>query len=336
MRPALLALLLLVVPGCAAETTFKRAEGYDPRVPLRVAVLPFVDRASGDQLVSRPFTALLDLVPILSDDTLTKKNAATLLRLKLAANLHRTQLDVVDLFVVDSLLGHRKLDALRAYDADRAEAARRLGEALGADAVLFGEVVEWDREYYVVESVVRAGLKVELRETTSGALLFESRVREEEYAGLSKVPLAYDVPGAIKSAVLEPLRGLRNTLFYTLSDDVAREVVTGLVPSAEERAAAKAPRIRFVAHTDAEALAPGDELVVVAIGDPGARATFRVGETETLPMTESAPGSYRGTLRISPVHALADETLTVRFVSKELRASTMTLDRPRLATRRAP
>ncbi len=46
MTRPLLALLLLATSGCASSR-LERAPGFDPRAPLRVAVLPFVDRASG-------------------------------------------------------------------------------------------------------------------------------------------------------------------------------------------------------------------------------------------------------------------------------------------------
>ena len=86
--------LLLLCAGCAAPRT-RSAPGFDPRVPLRVAVLPFVDRASGDDLVSRPLTAGIDLVPILSDDALTREHAATLVRVAFQANLERSGLRVL-------------------------------------------------------------------------------------------------------------------------------------------------------------------------------------------------------------------------------------------------
>ncbi len=314
--------------GCSSAL-HRRADGFDPRVPLRVAVLPFVDRSTGDAVVSKPLTAVVDLLPILSDDKLTKENAASIFRTQFAGNLHRTPLAMVDLHVVDSLIDHRRMDILAAYDRDRVAGAKALGGVLGADALVFGWVLEWDRDYYGLESAVRAGLRVELRDTTTGGILFESEVRDSKYAGISKVPIAYSPEGAIQSAIVEPLKGLRNTVFATLADDISRASIAGLAPTAEERAAAPAPRIYFVAHSGSGPLRPGDELVVVAVADPGLRATFQVDEDYApVPMTEGAPGSYRGTLRISPAHPFKGETLRVRGVSASLAASTMTVGRP--------
>ena len=59
--------LLAIAPGCGTAE-YRRAKGFDPRVPLRVAVLPFIDTASGDNIVSVAFATTLDLVPVLSDE----------------------------------------------------------------------------------------------------------------------------------------------------------------------------------------------------------------------------------------------------------------------------
>jgi hypothetical protein len=283
---------LLLVQGCSSAQ-HRRAEGFDPRVPLRVAVLPFIDRAEGDNLASKPLALFLDLLPVLSDDALTREHAATIFREKFQGNLHRTHLDVVDLHVVDSLLLHRKLDVPPMYEQDRAAAARQLGDALGADAVLFGTVTEWDRDYYLVESIVRAGLEVELRDTVTGGLLFDAQVHDVETSGISKLPVAYSPDGAIQAVLVESFKGLRNTLFITLTDDIARQIVEGLAAPAEERALGRAPEVYFVAHSAQGRLAAGDELVVVAIGTADARATFQIGDGPPVPMNESCPAPHR-------------------------------------------
>ncbi len=325
LRQVALGLLLLLATSGCATSRLELAPGFDPRAPLRVAVLPFVDRAGGDALVSRPLVAALDLVPILSDDGATRAHAATLLREKVQGNLHRTHLDVVDLHVVDSLLLHRRLDGLALHEGDRAAAARLAADALGADAVVFGEVTEWDREWYLVESVARVGLALELRDGATGGLLYSGEVHDAEASGVSKLPIAYSPDGAAQAVLVQALRGLRNTLFVTLSDDVARAVVLGLGAPAEARASGHAPRVHAVAASAApgEPLRPEDALVVVALGDPDARATFQVGDGPPVPMTESSPGRYRGALRVSPAHDWRGAPLTVRLVSRELLASTM-------------
>ena len=72
---------------------------------------------------------------------------------------------------------------------------------------------------------------------------------------------------------------------------------------------------------------------MVAVGSPDAMATFRVGkDLPFFPMTETAPGSYRGSLFVSSAHVFLEEALTVRLLSRELAASTMTVAAPPIST----
>ncbi len=332
MRRLALSVVVLLA-GCAAHTV-ELAPGFDPRAPRRVAALPFCDHSKGDDFVAVPIAALLDQAPVLSDESLEAAKAGQVMRVKVQRALGRTALEVVPLHVVDSLLAHHAVDVAALYEGDREAAARRLGEALGADAVLFGTVTEWDRSYYGVETHLAAGLELELRDTTSGAVLFTGRARDVERIGLSQVsiPIATTPIEAGVYLALDPLLALANTSFGRLSDEVARTSIEGLAPSAEARASAAAPTLRVVAHSADAPLAPGDSLVVMARGDPGMRATFRVGDLPEVPMPEMAPGTYRGEVVISAAHRLTGEPLRVRLLSTELRSTTMTLARPPITT----
>ena len=237
MKRVWIGVVAAVLAGCGSVET-QRSEALDVRVPLRVAVLPFRDVASGTPLWSVPFAAGLDLAPVLSDDRLTREFAATIFREKVQGNLRQTHFQVLNLAVVDSLLERHEVDLVAAYEAPREEVSRRLGALLGADAVVFGDVLAWDREYYLVESVVTAGVGVELRETDDGALLFASSVTDSESSGISKLPIVYSPDGAAQAVLGESLKGLRNTLFIALTDDVSRALVEELAPPAEVRASA--------------------------------------------------------------------------------------------------
>ena len=64
----LLLLLLALLCGCQTLTVEHRAPELRLRAPLRVAVLPFADRADGDFGLAVPLGAMMDIVPLMSDD----------------------------------------------------------------------------------------------------------------------------------------------------------------------------------------------------------------------------------------------------------------------------
>jgi hypothetical protein len=110
--------------------------------------------------------------------------------------------------------------------------------------------------------------------------------------------------------LVPPIVGIRDVAFVPLADAIARQRVSNLLEpcrrgpgSASARGAAGDPG---VCHSGRVPLEPGDELRVVALGDPGARATFQVGAGgRPIPMIETAPGVYLGTLPISSARELS-------------------------------
>ena len=122
--------------GCAEDYNRLR---YDTRAPLRVAVLPFTESHSGDTFTSAPLTVVVDALPVVGSDD--DRGPATVLRSRFAAKLRQTQLEIVDPTYVDSVLIKNNLYEETAFlTAD----PKGLGELLGADAVLYGEVIAWD------------------------------------------------------------------------------------------------------------------------------------------------------------------------------------------------
>jgi len=328
--------LLAGAQGCASRS-HRAAPAFDPRAPLRVAVLPFVDRSEGDSAVAAPLAGAIDLAPFLSSEAFDRAQAASWLRAGVLERLHASALAPIEAVVVDSLLDHRRLSPLGAYAGDRAAKARLFAAALGADAVLLGEVTAWDRSFYLVESIARVGLRLEMRDGVSGALLFECDVSDVERAGISKLPVATDPGGAARAVVGAALQGLGNHALGRLSREVARRALEGILPSAEESRAASAPGIRFVGHDARPGMRPGDELTVVAIGAPGARATARLGDLgPPFPMTEGAPGCYRAAVRLPPRAAMAEAVVEVRLTGDALRASVMRVRAPALEQAMGP
>lgn len=334
LRRAAAALLLCALAGCSSldvEVPLRAA----PQLPLRVAVLPFVDQAEGDFVLSAPVTRGLDLLPLLGDDALTRRYAATLLRSWFVTNLDATHHEVLPPLAVDAALERAEVDVIDAYRGDRAEAARRIAEATGADAVAFGEVTEWERSYYLVESVLEVGFALELR-GADGEVLYAGHAEEIEDWGLSKVPLIASVVLGLSpftwvsaSAVVgRALLALRNVQFVPMSHLVSRRALMPLVPGRDDPLETRAPRLLMASHSGLRPLEAGETLAVVALGDAGCRATFRLGDGPDVPMNETAPGRYQGALPLGSAHRFAGAKLTVRLVSRELRATRATLADP--------
>lgn len=293
LRPVALALALFAA-GCQTLEVEHRAPGFAIRGSQRVAVLPFQDEAEGDFGLAVPLGAMMDIVPFLSDEGYERAHAARILRHKLTANLRRTPLEVLSPWVVDAQL--RALPAEDLAGLEREALARRVGAALGVDLVVFGQVGEWDRNYVLVASWVSVALGVEVRDGRSGALLFTGNLSDTETAGLHKGMIATEPVEVVVIAVGETLRGLRNTLFATLSDDVSRGLVDELRGSrGSEEARPPAPTIEQVGLSRR-----GEEVFVVLLGSPGAHATVRRIGGEPAGLVESYPGVYRGTLWLPP------------------------------------
>ena len=124
------------------------------------------------------------------------------------------------------------------------------------------------------------------------AVLFSSEAEDTAHSGLSQLPLPIvtdplEVPAWV---LLELIRGLSTTTFVRLADDVAALAVGGLSTTTEADPAP--PRVDLAAASSP----PGEPLVVVARGTPGALGAFRVGTGPWVPMAECSPGTYRGSL----------------------------------------
>ncbi len=304
-RASAAALLAVCAAGCAA-TAHTRAAGLDVRADRRVAVLPFTARHDGDHPSAVPLALLVDSLPLVSDPSGAAERGPEVLRARVHAELGaRTGFELVPLPAIDAGLRAAGLDVASVGSLDgpgRAAAARRLGEATGADTLLFGEVTAWGREFWGLQSHVTVGVALELRDAATGAVLFSSEAEDTAHSGVSQLPLPIvtdplEVPAWV---LLELLRGLSTTTFVRLADDVAALAVGGLSTEADPAP----PRVELAAGSSA----PDEPLVVVARGTPGSLGAFRVGAGPWIPMAECSPGTYRGSVarpRGQPEHVVA-------------------------------
>ncbi|MEK7483790.1 MAG: GNA1162 family protein [Planctomycetota bacterium] len=307
--PGLLTVFLFSwLTSCNEEV---RKINFNLNTPLRVAILPFEDISSKDSYISKPFATGINYIPLLGGDD--PQAPATLVREKFTANLKSSNLDPILNTQVDQALIENNL-----YDIKKLKSMdlQRLEDMLNVDAVIFGELTHWDRDYYVADSSVTVGIKVKMIDVSNKEVLWEHHFIDSERRGITKVPTGY------VSAVLEPLRGLSNELFIELSDDVCRRIVDSIRP--EKQSEFQEVSLPNIAHAIFQYQDQKKELLVVAIGEPKISAFFLLGKSEQqIPMTEVSAGQYIGQYQFHGKESYSSQNqIMVRFVNSTGQSST--------------
>ncbi|MBK9387097.1 MAG: hypothetical protein IPN34_19960 [Planctomycetes bacterium] len=318
--------LVALLPACTSmdgrvrisETyASRRAEG------LRVAALPFAVSARDEDPVSRTLAPLGSLLALegLGDGAPEAQAAGAVMQRALLALLGGSPVAIEEQWVTRTELAHAGLDRAAMEDRSRTtEIARRLG----VDALLYGEVYEWDRSYYGVQSTQSVGLRVWLIDGESGEeLAFAERWRQEG-AGLTGGPTGY------VSAATSPIQGLAASTLAQLAIQVAYDIAEDLLGGASsqpfdfENARGEVPRLSFVSadppHLDA--LQAGASVRVIAVGTSGAQASFDLGAYRTrIPMLEietrddsrGRRSTYIGSYVLQPGETLASLPIRVHL-----------------------
>lgn len=297
---ATFAMVLLAVVGLTAcsgasvrvrvadELPALRENGY------RVAVMPFAVSAPDEGLLESSLAPVGQLFALeLGGDGLPARAAiGTVLRSGVVTWLSQGPFEVVETWTSDTALAHDGLDVAAMNDRGRApEVARRLG----VDGVLYGDVLSWNRSYYVLQSVAEVGLRMELVDGSSGRSLFLTERTESVGAGLSGGPTG------ILSAATEPIAGLRASTLQELTRAVARNAVLDLRGAEPTEAAAAGaapppppmpvPRLSFLALARPRPgpFRAGDRIEVVALASPDCEVRFDLGRWRLdIPMVAAA------------------------------------------------
>lgn len=114
-----------------------------------------------------------------------QKDAATIFRRSLYANLVQGKFNVQERYVVDSLLAQAGLTDPSQY---RKTGISRLGEILGADAIVFGKVDKVERAYLVVHSSINVGVSAEMVDARTGETLWIAEDNASDFSGIAKLP----------------------------------------------------------------------------------------------------------------------------------------------------
>jgi len=209
--------LVEVDPGSAKFTV---AADYEKAPPKKIAVLPFTDLGDGSFIV--------DKIPILprSDQERARWgwSHANHLRRAFAGDVATREFTLVPLLAIDAVLAER---GITDYDELNALPPTEIGRWLNADAIVYGEVVNYEAYYGFLVAAWRVTARVKMVSARDGHELFSC----EDTRYSTNVTPAFDpIDIAINSAlnVLE----LRDITLARAESEVGREIVMRL-PVAE-------------------------------------------------------------------------------------------------------
>jgi len=148
------------------------------------------------------------------------------LRRQIFINLKRGGYNLVEKFVVDGVLARQDWDVSYLPKVP----PQSLGEALGADAVIFGNLTTWEESYLAIHSSITIGCKIKLVDTRSGEVLWKSNYQKTDFDGILKLPTG------LSSVVLAPILFLaKKENQFRLADEVTREMTSFLVQPAKNQ-----------------------------------------------------------------------------------------------------
>lgn len=284
---------IILFAGCAGK--FKSTVSFNPTEPLRVAVLPFIRIDSKGNVIEKEDASLLiDEVSLVSEKL--KKTPADYMHDLVQRELAKTGLDLIPPVIVNAELSHHgfskpdlSLDLKKLYEATPKDICTHL---LQCDAVLYGKVTSWDRAYLAIQSVAEVGIDLKLVSASDGKILFESDSKDTVSRGITKLPTGYS------SLVIAPIEGLGNDLITNLARELVGKTLLPLTKYSQPSTIEKPPPAILAAAIDSQngiLQAGGEPLSVLALGSPGAKATFSIsGVVSNVPMIEREGGRYFG------------------------------------------
>jgi len=251
---------------------------FDKNKPRTVAVLPFVNNASsqqGSEAVRRGFYNHFSSLPYLGMKTYT----------------------------IDDRLGKAGLSDPKVIAQ---KTPQELGKILDVDAVIYGEISNFDKLFLAMYSQVSVGAELKMYETKTGHFLWSGKhVARIHEGGLSVNPVG------IVATIIATSVNLRDIQLLRACDDLFREMVKTIpVPSTEE-ALRPINILMLTQDTKNKPKKAGDEIKVVMQGDKGLGASFDIGDyRKDILMKETEPGWYLGSYKVLPGDNVAKAIIT--------------------------
>lgn len=202
----------------------KTAADYLEHPPAVVAVLPFCDEGSAN------FT--VDKIPITFRDPGQQAEWAWTdsqrLRRAVVGYLAQREFTVVNPIAVDAVLKQRGLDTMKKL---RAADPIELGRALGADAVVYGELNSYEGYYLALLSAYHVGVKMWMVSTRDGETLISA---EGDRYSMDLSP-AFSPQDIVVNSLMTILE-FRDVTLARAEDEVSRELVLRIPVSQKLRA----------------------------------------------------------------------------------------------------
>ncbi|MGD9043141.1 MAG: DUF799 family lipoprotein [Desulfobacterales bacterium] len=240
----------------------------EQQLPRKVAIIPFVNQTSNPAASSivrkmfyNFFSSLnyLDLEPFVIDDNLKR------------ANLYQS------------------------ITAGEAVSPTQLGQLLGVDAVIFGEVLNLGKTYALVYADNSAALKAKLVRCSSGQVIWELEhsVRLQE----GEVPLSLT---GLAAAIVKTAISHQQASHLQAAAELCMQMIATM-PN-PEAVTEPPPKIQALVHNGSgKLLRPGDRIKVALIGEKNQLASWSIPPLiQNLPLKEKEPGVYIGAYRIRP------------------------------------
>jgi len=237
-------------------------------VPKSVAVLPFIDLSKskeGFEAMRRGFYNHFSSLPYKD----------------------------MELYRVDDLL--RKA-GLTDPEIIKKTPPQELGKILEVDAVVFGQISNFDKLFLIMYSQVSVGAEIKMYDTKTGNFLWSGKhvVRKHE-GGVSTNPIG------IIATVIATAMNVRDIQLLRANDDLFRDMVKTIpVPRLAEMLR---PPVITLLTQDSKGMPKkaGDEIKVVIQGTPKMQAYFNIGEHKKhIDMQEIEPGGYYGVYKVLP------------------------------------
>jgi len=189
--------------------------------PKTAAVLPFHSlvgngRVEGSRFLFNLFSGKEAETPRLLEESM---------RRAFFGQFAQLEFDHVKISQVDRVLKKEELDS---WERMRSVSPQRLGELLGADALIFGQVTHFDYYYAFLYTQLAVGLSLEMVDAKTGETLWRVRDARRDHT----VRIVYD-PIALAVGLFQAGFSLRPINMMRAMDEICRELV-GTIPPPQD------------------------------------------------------------------------------------------------------